>query len=64
MDALEQVSVALYDALYAMLGVHDVTREEAVEGVRQAIWMLNDDYGIDTGNRSIPENEEPLEEEV
>lgn len=56
-DELERISVGLYNGLYALLGEYDVSREEAVESLRRAIWTINDETGIDAGNRLLAGND-------
>lgn len=51
-DQVEQVCTALHDGLYALQGVYDVSREEAMDSLRQAIWTINYETGIDAGNRA------------
>lgn len=51
-DQVEQICTALHDGLYALQGVYDVSRQQAEESLRQAIWTINDETGIDAGNRA------------
>jgi hypothetical protein len=60
-DHRDQISQALHDGLYALLGDEDVTEMEAVESLRTAIYLVNDEWGIETGHRPDPELDDPGE---
>lgn len=51
-DQIEQICTALHDGIYAIQGVYGVSREQAEESLRQAIWTINDETGVDAGNRA------------
>lgn len=62
-DQIEQVCTALakgasHDGLYALQGVYDVSPEQAQYSLRRAIWLINDETGVDSGNRADEELDE------
>jgi hypothetical protein len=63
-DQKEQISQALHDGLYVLLGDEDVSEMEALESLRMAIHLVNDEWGIETGYRpdsGLHELEDPDE---
>lgn len=54
-DQKDQISQALHDGLYALVGDEDVSEMDAAESLRTAIYLVNDEWGIDTGYRPDPD---------
>lgn len=57
-DQKEQISRAVYDGLYALLDDPEVSRDEALDSLRAAIYLVNDEWGIETGQRGSPPDPE------
>lgn len=60
----EQISQALHDGLYALLDTGEVSRTGALDSIRQAIYLVNDEWGIETGYRPDPDPAVPDAEGV